>query len=176
MDAMEYGTLFASAKAEFDREVSSRRESIAHKRLALAREEERLRKAEEEFADRWHAMFLRLARGEPPELPLEPEALGSKPTVRHETGEPRRSKRRAFDAPLLQVALTLPPPFSAPQVERAWNKFNPENSLPRSTIKGALERHLEADHLELVNAGGRGNQNPRTYRVKGGNSPDAVSA
>jgi hypothetical protein len=166
MDAMDYAAQVETAKTEFERDTAVLRERLEQRRKAMERDEETLRRAQEDFAAKLTALSRRFAglAEEAPEVPHPLPAPRSAPSQLREEGRVR-SKRGAFDGPLYELAKTVPPPFSAPQIRELWNAAHPEAEVHRTTVKGALERHRENGKLEVVHGGGRGNANPRTYKI-----------
>jgi len=101
---------------------------------------------------------------------------GNPVTVAPARSLPPPPKRRALDEPLLDLARSLPQPFSAPQAWAAWNAAHPEDTTTRSTVRGVMERHVRNGILELADAGGRGSFNPRTYRIRSESPETSVPA
>ncbi len=172
MNATEHTALVDAARQKFEYETAALRESLERARMIVMREEEGLRLAHEALA----AQIVTLTRrfvgldtdAEAAPAPAPPPPLVATALPKGAPSEPAEapSKRGAMDEPLLAIARSLPQPVSAPQVWEAWNAAHPDDPTTRSTARGVLERHLANGRLELVDPGGRGSFNPKTYRVK----------
>jgi Arc/MetJ-type ribon-helix-helix transcriptional regulator len=166
MDANEHTALVAAATQEYEQASHALKERIEQMRKKIARDETKLAALQEAFSSRLVQISrafagLDLSPNEAPAPSEEP------PTSRRAaTASGKRKKRGAYDAPLLALMQELRVAvYTAPELTDAWNLAHPGEELDRSTVRGILERHVGKE-LEVVEEGGRGSNNPRTYRPK----------
>jgi hypothetical protein len=159
MDRDEFNALVETARREYEEASSRLSARIETLRRSLQRDEQRLLDIRQAFDKRLHDIT-RAYAGLAAQAPSDGQgsrALG------------KRSKRGALNEPLLELAREIASPVvTVPQLTDAWNqRFGVENEVSRSTVRGALERHVAKGNLEVVDEGGRGSNNPRTYAPKG---------
>jgi hypothetical protein len=161
MDQDEFNALVGSARQEYE-EISGRLTTrIEALRKSLERDERRLAALRELYDKRLHDIT-RAYAGLAPLPTLAPPSTVDGCGAR---GEGKRNKRGALDGPLLELVREVANPVvTVPQMTDAWNqRHGSEGVVSRSTVRGALERHVAKGALDVAEEGGRGSNNPRTY-------------
>lgn len=160
----EFNALVAAARQDYESASERLTLRIETLRKSLQRDERRLSDIREAFDKRLHDITRAFA-GLAPLPAIAPQA----PQNGSRSGG-KRSKRGALDYPLLEIVTEIADPVvTVPQVTDTWNqRHGQESQVSRSTVRGALERHASKGRLEVVDEGGRGSNNPRTYRPKNG--------
>ena len=165
MDRDEFNALVETARREYEEASSRLSARIETLRRSLQRDEQRLLDIRQAFDKRLHD----ITRAYAGLAPLPAVAAQAPSDGQGSRALGKRSKRGALNEPLLELAREIASPVvTVPQLTDAWNqRFGVENEVSRSTVRGALERHVAKGNLEVVDEGGRGSNNPRTYAPKG---------
>jgi hypothetical protein len=78
----------------------------------------------------------------------------------------RRTRRGSLDRLLLEVAREVGvPDTTVPDLADAFNERHQDQTVPRSTVRGVIERLIDAGELEVTRQGSRGNANPTRFKV-----------
>jgi hypothetical protein len=155
MDGAQLAETLADLQRKEGEETRNLEDKIDRARRVIERCEKRLRTIHSKYDQQYQSLLEEFrGRRSPPE--------GSSSLTE---GLPR-VRRGSLDQPLLeflrewQVGV-----FTVPMVAEEWNRLHPQEQAQRTTIRGVLDR-LAGEHLEVVNAGGKGSENPRQYRLR----------